>query len=98
MKWWRTSYEARLEERLTYLEERARQAEARCLYWQQKAERLLDAALFKRGEIVAPVFEPDKPAPTSSLLGIIAAMNTTETDTSKRMPLASPAMPMTPMK
>lgn len=96
MKWWKSAYEARLEERLTYLEERILLAEERERYWQGKAERLLDAALFKNREINAPVFEETKPAPPSSLLGIVAAMNTTETDSTKRH--VSTAAPITPMK
>ena len=95
MKWWRSAYEAQLEERVKYLEARAEQAELRCDYWQHKTERLLDMALFKRGEITAPVFEESKAQPdVNPMLRILGAMSTTETDSSKR---ASTAMPVTPM-
>lgn len=95
--WWKSAYEARLEERLTYLEERILLAEQQADYWREKAERLLDAALFKRREINAPVFEDTKPAEESILQRVVGAMGTMETDTSKRPP-ASSAMPITPMK
>jgi len=64
-------------------------------YWQQKAERLLDAALFKRQETTAPIFQESKPAEGSPMLKVIGAMTTMQIDSSKRVP---PAVPVTPMK
>lgn len=76
-------------------EQRLQRAERERDYWQQKAERLLDAALFKRQEITAPIFQESKPSSNAPLLGVISAMTRTEIDSSKRVP---PAVPVTPMK
>lgn len=61
-------------------------------YWRDKAEKLLDAALFKRGEVTMPVFsKPERRAP-STVHDFMSALRVTEITTAK------PAEPVTPMK
>ena len=61
-------------------------------YWQKKAEMLLDHALFKRGEITAPVFqEPEKKSGTDPMTRMMGALGITEIES------ARPAGPVPPM-
>jgi len=97
MKWWKSAYEAKLEGHIALLSDRVERAQAERDYWKQKAERLLDAALFKRHEIAAPVFEETKkPADVSPMLRVLGAMQTHEIDTSKYNHVST-AAPVTPM-
>jgi len=96
MRFWVSRHEARLEGRIALLEDRLQRAEWEREYWRTKAERLLDMALFKRGEITAPIFKESPPATDSPMLRVLGAMNTHVTDTSKRQPVST-ATPVTPM-
>lgn len=61
-------------------------------YWKDKAEKLLDAALFKRGEISAPVFAKPVAQHQDPIKSMMSALSITEIDSTK------PASPVTPMK
>jgi hypothetical protein len=95
--WWKSAKVAWLEAQLVLLEDRVQRASIERDYWKSKAEQLLDMALFKRGEITAPVFEERKVvADRNPMLTVLGAMNTMEIDSSKKRP-ASTAAPVTPM-
>src|SRR5262245_22496813 len=54
---WKSARVADLEAQVLVLDDRLTRATTERDYWKKKAEQLLDMALFKRGEITAPVFE-----------------------------------------
>ena len=91
---WRATHDSLMQAQRAYSDLRFIQASGDASYWKLKAERLLDMALFKRGEITAPVFqEREKPRETTDpMLKILGAMQVREVETLKR-----PAEPVTPM-
>lgn len=98
MRWplmWRSTHDLLLERtsaQLTAAAVNVQQAILERRYWQSRAERLTDHALFRRGEITAPVFQdlPAKsPDPTSRLF---EALRVTEIES---QPPASPVATMT---
>lgn len=63
-------------------------------YWKDKAEKLLDAALFKRGEVTSPVFAKPERAKASpfGIPAVLGSLNVHEIESAK------PAAPVVPMK
>jgi hypothetical protein len=59
-------------------------------YWQQRAERLTDHALFKRGEITAPVFQESPAKSTDPTARLFEALRVTEIETMKPASLVTP--------
>jgi hypothetical protein len=61
-------------------------------YWQSRAERLTDHALFRRGEITAPVFQDTPPKSADPTSRLFEALRVTEIES---QPPASPVATMT---
>jgi hypothetical protein len=73
-----------LQEKLTWLEASLAQARGDRDYWKDKAERLLDAALFKRGEVTAPVFtKAERPKSPFAMPTFLGGLNVTEIESGK---------------
>lgn len=60
-------------------------------YWQDRAEKLLDHALFKANAVTAPVFQPPPPPQVDPMMRVLGALGKTEVE------LKPPAAPVTPM-
>jgi hypothetical protein len=52
-------------------------------YWRTRCERLLDAALARRGEITSPVMEAIAPAKDLGLAGLFSGLAVSEIETQK---------------
>jgi hypothetical protein len=66
------------------------------IYWRTRCERLIDAALAKRGEIDQPtmVEVPMRPRnPNASLDGVFAALGVTEIAGKRPAPASTPSLP-----
>jgi len=71
-----------LQTALARAEQRAVSAEEAAAYWRSKAEKLLDAALLKRGEVTDFVFSEPPAAPTTPVDTLFRAMSHQEIDSS----------------
>lgn len=79
--------------KVAYLEAECRQMREDRDYWKDKAERLLDNALLRKGEVSEPVFKKAAARPESSPFGgVLKGLNIHEIESVK------PAAPVVPMK
>ena len=82
MRWFQRRAELETELRLTRV--RVRELGEECDYWRTRAERLLDNALARKGEAIAPVMAPQAPSQEKTFGSVFGPLAVTEIESGRR--------------